>query len=91
MDTAAVIKNLDLIVTSDTAVAHLSGALGVPVWVALTVAPDWRWMLERVDSPWYPTMRLFRQRHEGEWSEVFQRMAQELAKRATDANNVNRV
>jgi tetratricopeptide (TPR) repeat protein len=91
MDTGAVMKNLDLVISSDTAVAHLAGALGVSVWVALTVAPDWRWLLERADSPWYPTMRLFRQRQEGDWSELFQRMAQDLAKRATDANTVNRV
>jgi len=62
MDAAAVMKNLDLVVTVDTAVAHLAGALGVPVWVLLPFAPDWRWLLEREDSPWYPTMRLFRQR-----------------------------
>ncbi len=62
MDTAAVIRNLDLVITSDTAVAHLAGALGVPVWVALGYSCDWRWLDEREDSPWYPTMRLFRQR-----------------------------
>src|SRR5262249_23681904 len=61
MDTAAVMKNLDLVITSDTAIAHLAGALGVPVWVALPQVPDWRWLLGREDSPWYPTMRLFRQ------------------------------
>ena len=61
MDTAAIMMNLDLVITSDTAVPHLAGALGVPVWVALPFVPDWRWLLEREDSPWYPTMRLFRQ------------------------------
>ena len=61
MDTAAVIRNLDLVVTADTAIAHLAGALGVPVWVALQFSADWRWLLGRDDSPWYPTMRLFRQ------------------------------
>jgi hypothetical protein len=71
LDTAAVMKNLDLIITSDTAVAHLAGALGVPVWVALKYVPDWRWMLERTDSPWYPTMRLFRQKIDGDWIGVF--------------------
>ncbi len=71
MDTAAVMKNLDLVITSDTAVAHLAGALGVPVWVALPFVPDWRWMLDRSDSPWYPTMRLFRQRTPGDWNAVF--------------------
>ena len=66
MDTAAVLTNLDLVITCDTAVAHLAGALGVPVWVALPFVPDWRWLLDRSDSPWYPTMRLFRQRTAGE-------------------------
>ena len=61
MDTAAVIRNLDLVVTPDTAIAHLAGALGAPVWLALQFSPDWRWLQGRDDSPWYPTMRLFRQ------------------------------
>ena len=74
MDTAAIMKNLDLIITVDTAPAHLAGALGVPVWVALPFAPDWRWLLEREDSPWYPTMRLFRQKKPGDWDEVFARL-----------------
>ena len=63
LDTAAVMANLDLVITSDTSIAHLAGALGRPVWVALRLVPDWRWMLDRADSPWYPTMRLFRQSH----------------------------
>lgn len=67
MDTAAVIMNLDLVVTVDTSAAHLAGALGAPVWVALPFAPDWRWLLDRSDSPWYPTMRLFRQKTPGDW------------------------
>ena len=78
MDTAAVMKNLDLFVTSDTAVAHLAGALGIRVWLALPSVPDWRWLLDRDDCPWYPTMRLFRQRRRGDWDEVFQRMRDEL-------------
>jgi hypothetical protein len=78
MDTAAVMKNLDLVVSADTAIAHLAGALGVPVWLALSAAADWRWLLEREDSPWYPTMRLFRQVRFGEWGPVFERMADEL-------------
>ena len=78
MDTAALMKNLDLVITSDTAVAHLAGALGVPVWVALPFAADWRWLLDRSDSPWYPTMRLFRQSVRGAWSDVFERMAAAL-------------
>ena len=81
MDTAAVMVNLDLVITSDTAVAHLAGALGVRVWVALPFIPDWRWLLERQDSPWYPTMRLFRQRRLGDWADVFHRIALELSAR----------
>lgn len=78
MDTAAVMKHLDLLVTSDTAIPHLAGALGVPVWVALPKLSEWRWMLDRSDSPWYPTMRLFRQTQVGVWTDVFARMAEEL-------------
>jgi predicted O-linked N-acetylglucosamine transferase (SPINDLY family) len=77
-DTAAVMKNLDLIVTSDTAIAHLAGALGIPVWIALAFVPDWRWLLHREDCPWYPTMRLFRQPAPGNWQAVFLRIAAEL-------------
>jgi tetratricopeptide (TPR) repeat protein len=80
MDTAAVMKNLDLVITSDTAIPHLAGALGVPVWVALPSVPDWRWLLGREDSPWYPTMRLFRQPRRGDWEHVFRRIAAALAK-----------
>ena len=74
-------KSLDLVITSDTAIAHLAGALGVPVWVALQDIPDWRWLLEREDSPWYPTMRLFRQTRRGQWEEVFHRIAEALRER----------
>ena len=73
MDTAAVMKNIDLVVTVDTAIAHLAGALAVPVYVALASVADWRWLVDREDSPWYPTMRLFRQRARGDWSSVFER------------------
>jgi tetratricopeptide (TPR) repeat protein len=79
VDTAAVMMNLDLVISSDTAIPHLAGALGVPVWVALSLVPDWRWLLERDDSPWYPSMRLFRQKRFGHWDDVFERMAEELA------------
>jgi Flp pilus assembly protein TadD len=79
VDTAAVMKNLDLVITSDTSIAHVAGALGVPVWVALQLAPNWRWHLDRPDCPWYPTMRLFRQSRFGDWSEVFGRIAAALA------------
>jgi predicted O-linked N-acetylglucosamine transferase (SPINDLY family)/ADP-heptose:LPS heptosyltransferase len=78
MDTAAVMKNLDLVIASDSAVAHLAGALGVPVWVPLSYSADWRWLLDREDSPWYPSMRLFRQARLGDWGEVFQRIAAAL-------------
>lgn len=78
MDSAAVMQSLDLVVTSDTALAHLAGALGVRVWLALSAAPDWRWMVERDDSPWYLSMRLFRQSRLGDWTDVFARMAAEL-------------
>ena len=74
MDTAAIMQNLDLVVTSDTSIAHLAGALGVPVWVALPFVADWRWLLEREDSPWYPTMRLFRQPALGDWPAVFRQI-----------------
>ena len=78
-ETAAVIKNLDLVICCDTSVAHLAGALGVPVWVALPFSSDWRWLHDREDSPWYPTMRLFRQQQAGDWPELFARMAQALS------------
>jgi Flp pilus assembly protein TadD len=80
-DTAAVIMNLDLVITIDTAIAHLAGALGAPVWTAIpTIRTDWRWLLDRDDSPWYPTMRLFRQSEVNDWTGVFARMATELMK-----------
>lgn len=78
IDTAAVIENLDLIITSDTAIAHLAGALGRPTWIVLKDVPDWRWMLERSDSPWYPTVRLFRQARRDDWSSVFTAMEAQL-------------
>jgi tetratricopeptide (TPR) repeat protein len=80
MDTAAIMKNLDLVITSDTAAAHLAGALGVPVWMPLQFVPDWRWLVEREDSPWYPTMRIFRQPKLADWPPVFERLASELAR-----------
>jgi hypothetical protein len=79
VDTAAVIQNLDLVISIDSALAHLAGALAAPVWVALAALPDFRWLLEREDSPWYPTMRLFRQGVAGGWQAVFARMAGELS------------
>lgn len=79
-DTAAVLMNLDLLITVDTAAAHLAGALGRPVWTLLAFFNDWRWMLERSDTPWYPTMRLFRQKTRGDWGQVMRDVAKELAK-----------
>jgi tetratricopeptide (TPR) repeat protein len=84
-DTAAVMKSLDLVVSADSAVAHLAGALGVPVWVALPFVPDWRWLLGRADTPWYSSVRLFRQRRPGDWDEVFARVAAEAQKLAAGA------
>ena len=78
MDTAAVMSNLDLLITSDSSLAHLAGALGVPIWVAIPVSADWRWLTDRDDNPWYPTMRLFRQKTWGNWDDVFERMVGQL-------------
>ena len=81
MDAAAVLKNLDLVISVDTAIAHLAGALGIPVWVALPFAPDWRWLMGREDSPWYPTMRLFRQTRPalGQWFAEIRVAAEKMA------------
>jgi ADP-heptose:LPS heptosyltransferase len=73
-DTAAVISNLDLVISVDTAAAHLAGALGKPVWLLLPYVPEWRWLLDREDNPWYPTMRLFRQQTSGDWRELIERV-----------------
>ena len=77
-DTAAIMANLDLVITVDTSVAHLAGALGKPVWILLPHAPDWRWLRERGDSPWYPTARLFRQTVAGRWDSVLDQVEREL-------------
>jgi hypothetical protein len=78
VNTAAVMKSLDLVITVDTAVSHLAGAMGVPVWLAIARIADWRWLRDRDDTPWYPSMRLFRQQQVGDWHTVFARMAEEL-------------
>jgi hypothetical protein len=78
IDTAAVMVNLDLVITCDTSVAHLAGALGRPVWVALRHISEWRWMNERTDSPWYPTMRLFRCPEGDDWTALFETVANEI-------------
>jgi hypothetical protein len=85
-DTAALIELMDLVVSADTAVAHLAGAMGKEVWILLPFNPDWRWMLERNDTPWYPTARLFRQSVPGDWDSVIQQIADELTRRLRDGN-----
>jgi tetratricopeptide (TPR) repeat protein/ADP-heptose:LPS heptosyltransferase len=89
LDTAAVMKCLDLVICPNTSLAHLAGALGVPLWLPLPLAPEWRWLWGRDDSPWYPTARLFRQEHPGEWAPVFARMARDLtpARRASEGSS----
>jgi hypothetical protein len=77
-DTAALIENLDLVITVDTATAHLAGALGKPVWILNRYDSCWRWMLERTDSPWYPRARLFRQKTFADWAPVVQEVAEAL-------------
>ena len=78
MATAAAIQAVDLVISSDTVVAHLAGALGRPVWLATSFVPDWRWGLSGNACPWYPTMRLFRQPRRGDWASVFAAMADAL-------------
>jgi len=80
MDTAAVMQNLDLVITVDTSIAHLAGALGIPVWVMLPTVSDFRWLKNRSDSPWYPTMHLFRQQQYNNWDRVVQKIVQALQK-----------
>ena len=79
-ETAAAMMNLDLIITIDTAAAHLAGGLGRPTWTMLPWAADWRWLEDREDSPWYPTMRLFRQKVRDDWKPVGEQVAVELEK-----------
>jgi len=81
-DTAAVMENLDLVISVDTAAAHLAGALARPVWLLMPPTGDWRWLCDREDSPWYPTMRIFRQRTLGDWDELIERVAAELRRQA---------
>jgi hypothetical protein len=78
LETASIIRELDLVIAADTAVAHLAGALGKPVWLLLQHSPDWRWFLDRDDSPWYPNMRLFRQTERNNWTHPIARVAETL-------------
>jgi ADP-heptose:LPS heptosyltransferase len=79
-DTAAIIAELDLVIAVDTAIAHLAGAVGKPVWILLPFDSDWRWLLGREDSPWYPTARLFRQKQPRDWTPVIETVAIEAQK-----------
>ena len=79
LDTAAIMKNCDLVISADSAPAHLAGALGVPAWIALKHVPDWRWFMDRSDSPWYPSLRLFRQAATNDWTSLFRAMEAELS------------
>jgi hypothetical protein len=86
VDSAAVMMTLDLIVTPCNAIAHLAGALGRPTFVALMRVPEWRWLLEREDSPWYPATQLFRQSSESDWPGVFARICEAIRARASQAH-----
>ena len=86
-DTADLLAELDLLITCDTAVAHLAGALGRPVWTMLAHAADWRWLQKRDDTPWYPTMRLFRQPRAGDWASVAEEVTRAFAARTTGFAN----
>ena len=79
-ETAALMENLDLVVTVDTSMGHLAGALGKPVWILIPKAADWRWMLDREDSPWYPSVRLFRQPKPGDWDVPLDRLRSALSR-----------
>ena len=90
VDTAAILLHLDLVITVDTMIAHLAGALGRPVWTLLKFAPDWRWMTGRDNSPWYPTMRLFRQRRFGDWDDVVRRVGADLSRWTAEPESLTR-
>jgi hypothetical protein len=86
-DTAAIMEQLDLVISADTSPLHLAGMLGRPTWGLLPFIPDWRWLLHREDSPWYPTMRLFRQTTLGDWTGVVDRVANALREEAERFRN----
>jgi ADP-heptose:LPS heptosyltransferase len=79
-DTGALVHHLDLVISVDTAIVHLAAAMAKPTWILLAKLPDWRWMLNRMDSPWYPSVRLFRQRQRGNWEDVVQDIRAELVR-----------
>jgi ADP-heptose:LPS heptosyltransferase len=85
-DTAAILEKVDLVISVDSAVAHLAGALGKKTWMLLPFAPDWRWMLRRTDSPWYPTVRLFRQQVTGDWRSAVEAVCTHLDECLTDGS-----
>ena len=85
--TADALPEVDLVITVDTAMAHLAGALGRRVWTLLAFAPDWRWQLDRIDTPWYPTMRLFRQPAPNDWAGAFREVRRELATLVAESKN----
>jgi hypothetical protein len=87
LDSSAIMKSVDLVITSDTALTHLAGALGIKAWLPLKFVPDWRWMLDRDDSPWYPNHRLFRQPNRDDWVSVFEQMEKELLKMSFNKAN----
>jgi ADP-heptose:LPS heptosyltransferase len=78
LDTAALCEHCDLVISVDTSIAHLAATVGRPVWLLLPFLADWRWLLDRDDSPWYPTMKLYRQQRIGDWESVFQRVSVDL-------------
>jgi hypothetical protein len=82
-DTMGLIENLDLVISVDTAVAHLAGAMGKPVWIILSFSPNWRWFLKRTDTPWYPSMRVYRQKAKKDWTSVFDRVGKDLYAKVT--------
>ncbi len=88
-DTAAIIENLDLVISVDTSVCHLAGAMGKEVWVLLPYNSDWRWLLNRSDSPWYPNMKLYRQKSLGDWKEVFDKLEADLKEKINAVNVIS--
>jgi hypothetical protein len=84
-DTAAMVQSLDLVIAVDTSVAHLTGAMGKPIWIMIPFMPDWRWLRDRSDSPWYPTLKIFRQSKSRKWPEVVEKVTEALKKSPTSS------